>query len=68
MATVFEKDVVTITQYKYEELIKTSQKYEILYSLVYNKFKNIFDDVWEQLKDIDWKKYNEFKKEESEEK
>lgn len=68
MATVFEKDVVTIPQYKYEELIKTSQKYEILYSLVYNKFKNIFDDVWEQLKDIDWKKYNEFKKEESEEK
>lgn len=59
---------VTISLKKYEELIRTSQKYDILYRILYNRFKDLFDGIIDQLKEIDWDKYKEMiesKKEEN---
>lgn len=63
MPTIFDKDMVTIPQSKYEELIRTSQKYEILFSMVQKNFEDVFNDIWEQLKNIDFNKFNKIKEE-----
>lgn len=63
MSTIFEKDTVTIPQRRYEELIKTEEKYNIISRILYNNFKNILDDVWEQFKNIDFEKVKELEKE-----
>lgn len=68
MATIFEKDIITIPQNKYEELIRISQKYDILYSVVLNRMKSLFDDILIKLEDIDLEKYNKLKAEMKEDK
>lgn len=56
---MFNMNTVTIPQTKYEELIRTSQKYDILYRIVYNRFQDLFDGILENLKEIDLDKINE---------
>ena len=54
---------VTISLSRYEELIKTEEKYNYLYSITFNHFKDLLKPVFDYLDDIDWKKFKELQQE-----
>lgn len=60
-------NTVTISVKEYKELIEKSQRYEILFNVVFHKFKGIFDDVWDYLKSIDWERVAELTDKENDE-
>ncbi len=50
---------ITISVKRFEELIQTEAKYNYLYSLVYNHFKDVLEGVFDYLDDIDFYKFKE---------
>ena len=53
---------INISVKRFEELIKTETKYNYLYSLLYNHFKNEFQGLFDYLDDIDLDKFKELSK------
>ena len=59
---------ITISVKRFEELIKTETKYNYLYSLLYNHFKDELQKLFDYLDDIDLDKFKELSKENKNEK
>ncbi len=53
---------ITISVKRFEELIKTETKYNYLYSLLYNHFRDEFQKIFDYLDDIDLDKFKELSK------
>ena len=54
---------IAISLSRYEELIKTEEKYNYLYSIIFNHYKDLLKPVFDYLDDIDWKKFKELQQE-----
>ena len=54
---------IAISLNRYEELIKTEEKYNYLYSIIFNHYKDLLKPVFDYLDDIDWKKFKELQQE-----
>lgn len=65
MEGLFNYGKVTISTTEYRELIEKSQKYDMLFNVVYNQFKDTWDDLWGTLKSIDWERIEKLKIEEN---
>ena len=65
MEGLFNYGKVTISTAEYRELIEKSQKYDMLFNVVYNRFKDTWDDLWDTLKSIDWERIEKLKIEEN---
>lgn len=65
MEGLFNYGKVTISTTEYRELIEKSQKYDMLFNVVYNRFKDTWDDLWDTLKSIDWERIEKLKIEEN---
>ena len=59
---MFNNGTINISVKRFEELIKTETKYNYLYSLLYNHFKNEFQRLFDYLDDIDLDKFKELSK------
>ena len=59
---------ITISVKRFEELIKIETKYNYLYSLLYNHFKDELQKLFDYLDDIDLDKFKELSKENKNEK
>lgn len=52
---MFNTNQVTISVKEYKELIETKTKYDMFKDVIYKHcVKNLVDQVWNILKDIDW--------------
>ena len=59
---MFNNSTINISVKRFEELIKTETKYNYLYSLLYNHFKNELQKLFDYLDDIDLDKFKELSK------
>ena len=55
---------ITISVKRFEELIKIETKYNCLCSLLYNHFRNKFQELFNYIDDIDLDKFKELSKNE----